>query len=228
MKQKITDEKKTEPSIKRLVSDLFLKSIDETIKSGVVKNRREFAARIHEEQKELSMIQNPDNKRFVDFDMLYNAVNELDYNANYFLVKDGDKKEELFRGNSVHITGGTVHGDNAVVLTGQAVSQTGDVYFQVKKLIQGLPEKDKKAILEGIASLNTDMNSQIEALKKTIAQYEREFAKDELIIKQYEREIEKDQKIITLYEQQQQSDKKIIEAQEKRIKALEQTSSRKK
>lgn len=227
MAQKITDKKKDSTAIKRMVSNRFLQSIEQLVQSGAVKNESEFAKRINEEQREFSSIKSTELNRFVDISMLYKAVNEMDYNANYFLVKDGDKTEELFRG-SVNITGGTVNGNNNVVLTGQAVSQSGNVYFQVEKLIQSLPEEDRKIILDELGSVNTGLHNQIEALKKTLAQFKREIAKDELLLKQYEREREKDQKIISLYEKQQEADKKIIADQEKRIKDLEQSSSKKK
>lgn len=176
MKQPVEIQESSELAIKRQISDKFIQAMDEMIALGIVKNPREFAARIYERQEEISRIKKTDGKRYVDIDMMFHAVNELGMNANHWLVKGGDKTEPLQR-KGVKIKGGTVNGNHNVVLTGQAVSNSGDVYFNVEKLIQSLPGKDKKAILEKIGSLEAQtvgMNNVIEDLKKTIDRYERE------------------------------------------------------
>lgn len=181
MKQEVKKQKESEPSIKRIVSDQFIKTVKQAVGVGIVKNEREFALRIQELQKEFSAIKHGDN-RFVDIDMLFRAVNELGINGNHFLVKDGDKTEKLQR-EGVQINGGTVSGNNNVVLTGQAVSQNGDVYLNIEKLIQGLPSKERKAILEKIGGLNDELAD----LKKTIARYERELKTNKKIIETQEK-----------------------------------------
>lgn len=181
MKQEVKKQKESEPSIKRIVSDQFIKTVKQAVGVGIVKNEREFALRIQELQKEFSAIKHGDN-RFVDIDMLFRAVNELGINGNHFLVKDGDKTEKLQR-EGVQVNGGTVSGNNNVVLTGQAVSQNGDVYLNIEKLIQGLPSKERKAILDKIGGLNDELAD----LKKTIARYERELKTNKKIIETQEK-----------------------------------------
>lgn len=200
MKQGVAIKKKSEASIKRTVSEQFLRTVEEAISSGIVKNQREFALLIQEEQAEFSKIKSPDNNRYVDVEMLWKAVNQLGLNANHFLVEGGDKSEKLQR-PGVQINGGTVNGNHNVVLTGQAVSNNGDVYYNVEKLVQSLPAKDKRAILLKISKLETQnagLNDELADLKKTIDRYEREIEKD----------------------------KKIIESQEKIIKLLEKDTKR--
>lgn len=201
MKQGISGKKKSEASIKRIVSEQFFRTVEHAIDNGLAKNQRDFAIRIQEEQAEFSKIKSADSNRYVDIEMLYKAVNILGLNANHILVEDGDKTEKLQR-DGVTINGGTAHGNNNIIMTGQAVSNSGDVYYNVEKLIQGLPSKDKKTILEKIGKLeiqNTGLNSQIEDLKKTIDRYEREIEKD----------------------------RKIIESQDKLIKMMESASKKK-
>lgn len=201
MKQGIANKKKSETSIKKIVSEQFFRTVEQAIQDGVVKNQRDFALRIQEEQAEFSKIKSPGSNRYVDIEMLFKAVNTLGLNANHILVDGGDKTEKLQR-ERVQINGGTAHGNHNIIMTGQAVSNSGDVYFNVEKLIQSLPGKDKKAILEKIGKLelqNTGLNGQIEDLKKTIDRYEREIEKD----------------------------RKIIEAQDKLIKMMESTSKKK-
>lgn len=189
MKQRVENSKKSDLSIKRIVSEQFFKTVQHAVSAGLVKNQKEFATLIKEQQTEFSRIKNPDENRYVDVEMLYNAVNILGINANHVLVDGGDKTEKLQR-EGVIINGSNVKGNNNVVLTGQAVSNGGDVYYNVEKLIQSLPAKDKNAILKKIANLetqNTGLNTQIEDLKKTIDRYEREIEKDKMIIEAQEK-----------------------------------------
>lgn len=191
MKQGIASKKKSEVSIKRIVSEQFFRTVEHAIDSGLAKNQRDFAMRIQEEQAEFSKIKNPDNNRYVDIELLYKAVNVLGLNANHILVEDGDKTEKLQR-DSITINGGTAHGNNNIIMTGQAVSNNGDVYYNVEKLIQSLPNKEKKIILEKIGKLevqNNGLKSQLEELKKTIAHYEREIEKDKKLIETQEKVI---------------------------------------
>lgn len=204
MKQNVRSKKnKSDVSIKRMVSDRFFKMVAEAIEKEVVKNQREFALRINEDQAEFSKIKNPSENRYVDIEMLWKAVNILGINANHILVEDGLKSENLQRDRTV-INGGTIHGgQNNVVLTGKAVANNGDVYYKVEKITQKIPAKDRKEILKNFEDLqkqNTNMANEMEDLKKTIDRYEREIDKD----------------------------KKIIEAQEKLIKLMESGKSQKK
>lgn len=182
MRQEVKKQKESEPSIKRIVSDQFLKTINQFIASGGAKNISGVATLMQENRKEFSSIKNHENNRFVDLEMLFRAVNELGINGNHFLVKDGDKTEKLQR-EGVQVNGGTVSGNNNVVLTGQAVSQNGDVYLNIEKLIQGLPSKERKAILDKICGLNDELAD----LKKTIARYERELKTNKKIIETQEK-----------------------------------------
>ena len=204
MKQTVIDKKnKSDVSIKRMVSDRFFKTVLEAIEKDVVRNQREFAMRIDEDQAEFSKIKNPSENRYVDIEMLWKAVNLLGINANHILVEDGLKTEKLQREETT-INGGTINGgQNNVLLTGQAVANNGDVYYKVEKITQGMPAKDRKEILKNIDDLqkkNTQMTNEILDLKKTIDRYEREIGKD----------------------------KKIIETQEKLIKFMESDKNQKK
>lgn len=211
MKQTVrTKKNKSDGSIKRMVSDRFFKMVAEAIEKEVVKNQREFALKINEDQAEFSKIKNPSENRYVDIEMLWKAVNILGINANHILVEDGLKSEKLQRERTI-INGGTINGgQNNVVLTGEAVANNGDVYYKVEKIAQRMSSKDRKDILKNfddlqkqnvvISQQNTDMAQEIEDLKKTIDRYEREIAKD----------------------------KKIIETQEKVIKLMESDKSQKK
>lgn len=194
---------KSDVSIKRMVSERFFKMVAEAIEKEVVKNQREFALRINEDQAEFSKIKNPSENRYVDIEMLWKAVNILGINANHILVEDGLKSENLQRERTV-INGGTIHGgQNNVVLTGEAVANNGDVYYKVEKITQKIPAKDRNEILKNFEDMqkrNTYLTNQMEDLKKTIDRYEREMDKD----------------------------KKIIEAQEKLIKLMESGKSQKK
>ncbi|MGQ0827871.1 MAG: hypothetical protein ACT4ON_05710 [Bacteroidota bacterium] len=204
MKQNVRSKKnKSDVSIKRMVSERFFKMVAEAIEKEVVKNQREFALRINEDQAEFSKIKNPSENRYVDIEMLWKAVNILGINANHILVEDGLKSENLQRDGTV-INGGTIHGgQNNVVLTGEAVANNGDVYYKVEKITQKIPAKDRNEILKNFEDMqkrNTYLTNQMEDLKKTIDRYEREMDKD----------------------------KKIIEAQEKLIKLMESGKSQKK
>lgn len=204
MKQNVRSKKnKSDVSIKRMVSERFFKMVAEAIEKEVVKNQREFALRINEDQAEFSKIKNPSENRYVDIEMLWKAVNILGINANHILVEDGLKSENLQRERTV-INGGTIHGgQNNVVLTGEAVANNGDVYYKVEKITQKIPAKDRNEILKNFEDMqkrNTYLTNQMEDLKKTIDRYEREMDKD----------------------------KKIIEAQEKLIKLMESGKSQKK
>jgi len=184
MKQGVEIKKKSEDSIKRILTNRFVEMVDMAIECGYVKNQREFAQRIGEPQGEFSKLKNPEHNRYVSVEMLQKATTVVGFNANYMLVEDGDKTEPLMR-KDVQITGGNVSGNNNVVLTGQAVSQNGDVYLNVERLTQSLPAKDRKQILKKFTALesqNTKLNADIEDLKKTIDRYEREIEKDKLII----------------------------------------------
>lgn len=204
MKQSIVSKKnKSDVSIKRMVSERFFKTVLEAIEKDVVRNQREFAMRIDEDQAEFSKIKNPSENRYVDIEMLWKAVNMLGINANHILAEDGLKTEKLQREETT-INGGTINGgQNNVLLTGQAVANNGDVYYKVEKITQGIPAKDRKEILKNIDELqkkNIQMTNEILDLKKTIDRYEREIGKD----------------------------KKIIETQEKLIKFMESDKSQKK
>lgn len=204
MKQAVINKKnKFDVSIKRMVSDRFFKTVLEAIEKDVVRNQREFAMRIDEDQAEFSKIKNPSENRYVDIEMLWKAVNMLGINANHILAEDGLKTEKLQREETT-INGGTINGgQNNVLLTGQAVANNGDVYYKVEKITQGMPAKDRKEILKNIDDLqkkNTQMTNEILDLKKTIDRYEREIGKD----------------------------KKIIETQEKLIKFMESDKNQKK
>ncbi len=204
MKQNVrTKKNKSDVSIKRMVSERFFKMVAEAIEKEVVKNQREFALRINEDQAEFSKIKNPSENRYVDIEMLWKAVNILGINANHILVEDGLKSENLQRDRIV-INGGTIHGgQNNVVLTGEAVANNGDVYYKVEKITQKFPAKDRNEILKNFEDMqkqNTYVTNQMEDLKKTIDRYEREIEKD----------------------------KKIIEAQEKLIKLMESDKNSKK
>lgn len=204
MKQNVrTKKNKSDVSIKRMVSERFFKMVAEAIEKEVVKNQREFALRINEDQAEFSKIKNPSENRYVDIEMLWKAVNILGINANHILVEDGLKSENLQRDRTV-INGGTIHGgQNNVVLTGEAVANNGDVYYKVEKITQKIPAKDRNEILknfEDIQKRNTYLTNEMEDLKKTIDRYEREIEKD----------------------------KKIIEAQDKLIKFMESDKNPKK
>lgn len=204
MKQSVRSKKNnSEVSIKRVVSDRFFKMVAEAIEKDVVRNQREFAMRIDEDQAEFSKIKNPSENRYVDIEMLWKAVNLLGINANHILVEDGLKTEKLQREETT-INGGTINGgQNNVLLTGQAVANNGDVYYKVEKITQGIPAKERKEILKNFDDLqkrNTDLVNNMEDLKKTIDRYEREIEKD----------------------------KKIIETQEKLIKFMESDKNQKK
>ncbi|MFY9308200.1 MAG: hypothetical protein WAQ28_04030 [Bacteroidia bacterium] len=204
MKQPVVDKKnKSDVSIKRMVSERFFKTVLVAIEKDVVRNQREFAMRIDEDQAEFSKIKNPSENRYVDIEMLWKAVNMLGINANHILAEDGLKTEKLQREETT-INGGTINGgQNNVLLTGQAVANNGDVYYKVEKITQGMPAKDRKEILKNIDELqkkNIQMTNEILDLKKTIDRYEREIGKD----------------------------KKIIETQEKLIKFMESDKSQKK
>ncbi|MBS1635414.1 MAG: hypothetical protein JST26_05780 [Bacteroidetes bacterium] len=189
MKQEVANNKKSEVSIKRIVSEQFLNSVTQAIETGLVKNEREFALLIEKDQAEFSRMKNTERGRYVDIEMIYKAVNLLGFDANHIFLEGGGKKENLLR-EGVHINGGNVSGNNNVVLTGQAVSNHGDVYLNVQKLVQSLPAKDKNAILKKISDLeskSTGLNTQIEDLKKTIDRYEREMEKDKKIIETQEK-----------------------------------------
>lgn len=204
MKQAVISKKnKSDVSIKRMVSDRFFKTVLEAIEKDVVRNQREFAMRIDEDQAEFSKIKNPSENRYVDIEMLWKAVNMLGINANHILAEDGLKTEKLQREETT-INGGTINGgQNNVLLTGQAVANNGDVYYKVEKITQGMPAKDRKEILKNFDDLqkkNVQMTNEILDLKKTIDRYEREIGKD----------------------------KKIIETQEKLIKFMESDKNQKK
>lgn len=204
MKQPVINKKnKSDVSIKRMVSERFFKTVLEAIEKDVVRNQREFAMRIDEDQAEFSKIKNPSENRYVDIEMLWKAVNMLGINANHILAEDGLKTEKLQREETT-INGGTINGgQNNVLLTGQAVANNGDVYYKVEKITQGMPAKDRKEILKNIDDLqkkNTQMANEMLDLKKTIDRYEREIGKD----------------------------KKIIETQEKLIKFMESDKNQKK
>lgn len=204
MKQAVINKKnKSDVSIKRMVSDRFFKTVLEAIEKDVVRNQREFAMRIDEDQAEFSKIKNPSENRYVDIEMLWKAVNMLGINANHILAEDGLKTEKLQREETT-INGGTINGgQNNVLLTGQAVANNGDVYYKVEKITQGMPAKDRKEILKNFDDLqkkNEQMTNEILDLKKTIDRYEREIGKD----------------------------KKIIETQEKLIKFMESDKNQKK
>ncbi|MES2140798.1 MAG: hypothetical protein V4511_13905 [Bacteroidota bacterium] len=204
MKQAVINKKnKSDVSIKRMVSDRFFKTVLEAIEKDVVRNQREFAMRIDEDQAEFSKIKNPSENRYVDIEMLWKAVNMLGINANHILAEDGLKAEKLQREETT-INGGTINGgQNNVLLTGQAVANNGDVYYKVEKITQGMPAKDRKEILKNFDDLqkkNEQMTNEILDLKKTIDRYEREIGKD----------------------------KKIIETQEKLIKFMESDKNQKK
>lgn len=204
MKQPVVDKKnKSDVSIKRMVSERFFKTVLVAIEKDVVRNQREFAMRIDEDQAEFSKIKNPSENRYVDIEMLWKAVNMLGINANHILAEDGLKTEKLQREETT-INGGTINGgQNNVLLTGQAVANNGDVYYKVEKITQGMPAKDRKEILKNIDELqkkNVQMTNEILDLKKTIDRYEREIGKD----------------------------KKIIETQEKLIKLMESDKSQRK
>ena len=204
MKQSVVSKKnKSDVSIKRMVSERFFKTVLVAIEKDVVRNQREFAMRIDEDQAEFSKIKNPSENRYVDIEMLWKAVNILGINANHILAEDGLKTENLQREETT-INGGTINGgQNNVLLTGQAVANNGDVYYKVEKITQGMPAKDRKEILKNIDELqkkNVQMTNEILDLKKTIDRYEREIGKD----------------------------KKIIETQEKLIKFMESDKSHKK
>ncbi|MES2394607.1 MAG: hypothetical protein V4549_01310 [Bacteroidota bacterium] len=191
MKQPIRSKKnKSDVSIKREISDRFFKMVTEAIEKDLVKNQREFAIRIDEDQAEFSKIKNPSENRYVDIEMLWKAVNVLGINANHLLVKDGLKSEKLQR-EGINITGGTINGgQNNVLLTGQAVANNGDVYYKVEKITQGVPAKERKEILKNIDDIqkrNTQMANEIMDLKKTADRYEREIAKDKKIIEMQEK-----------------------------------------
>lgn len=203
MKQAVINKKnKFDVSIKRMVSDRFFKTVLEAIEKDVVRNQREFAMRIDEDQAEFSKIKNPSENRYVDIEMLWKAVNMLGINANHILAEDGLKTEKLQREETT-INGGTINGgQNNVLLTGQAVANNGDVYYKVEKITQGMPSKDRKEILKNIDDLqkkNTQMTNEILDLKKTIDRYEREIGKDKKIIETQEKlikfmELDKNQK----------------------------------
>lgn len=203
MKQAVINKKnKSDVSIKRMVSDRFFKTVLEAIEKDVVRNQREFAMRIDEDQAEFSKIKNPSENRYVDIEMLWKAVNMLGINANHILAEDGLKTEKLQREETT-INGGTINGgQNNVLLTGQAVANNGDVYYKVEKITQGMPSKDRKEILKNIDDLqkkNTQMTNEILDLKKTIDRYEREIGKDKKIIETQEKlikfmELDKNQK----------------------------------
>ncbi len=191
MKQPIRSRKnKSDVSIKREISDRFFKMVAEAIEKDLVKNQREFAIRIDEDQAEFSKIKNPSENRYVDIEMLWKAVNVLGINANHLLVEDGLKSEKLQR-EGVNITGGTINGgQNNVVLTGQAVANNGDVYYKVEKITQRMPAKDRQEILKNFDNLqkrNTAMANEMMDLKKTADRYEREIAKDKKIIEMQEK-----------------------------------------
>ncbi|MDO9000965.1 MAG: hypothetical protein Q7W45_14455 [Bacteroidota bacterium] len=191
MKQTVRSKKNnSEVSIKRVVSDRFFKMVAEAIEKDVVRNQREFAMRIDEDQAEFSKIKNPSENRYVDIEMLWKAVNLLGINANHILVEDGLKTEKLQREETT-INGGTINGgQNNVLLTGQAVANNGDVYYKVEKITQGIPAKDRKEILKNIDDIqkrNTQMANEIMDLKKTADRYEREIAKDKKIIEMQEK-----------------------------------------
>jgi hypothetical protein len=191
MKQSVRSKKNnSEVSIKRVVSDRFFKMVAEAIEKDVVRNQREFAMRIDEDQAEFSKIKNPSENRYVDIEMLWKAVNLLGINANHILVEDGLKTEKLQREETT-INGGTINGgQNNVLLTGQAVANNGDVYYKVEKITQGIPAKDRKEILKNIDDIqkrNTQMANEIMDLKKTADRYEREIAKDKKIIEMQEK-----------------------------------------
>ncbi|MDO9184504.1 MAG: hypothetical protein Q7W13_00720 [Bacteroidia bacterium] len=191
MKQSVRSKKNnSEVSIKRVVSDRFFKMVAEAIEKDVVRNQREFAMRIDEDQAEFSKIKNPSENRYVDIEMLWKAVNLLGINANHILVEDGLKTEKLQREETT-INGGTINGgQNNVLLTGQAVANNGDVYYKVEKITQGVPAKERKEILKNIDDIqkrNTQMANEIMDLKKTADRYEREIAKDKKIIEMQEK-----------------------------------------
>lgn len=191
MKQAVINKKnKSDVSIKRMVSDRFFKTVLEAIEKDVVRNQREFAMRIDEDQAEFSKIKNPSENRYVDIEMLWKAVNLLGINANHILVEDGLKTEKLQREETT-INGGTINGgQNNVLLTGQAVANNGDVYYKVEKITQGVPAKERKEILKNIDDIqkrNTQMANEIMDLKKTVDRYEREIAKDKKIIEMQEK-----------------------------------------
>lgn len=199
MKQDVISKKNKSDSIKRIVSDRFFKMVTEAIDKDIVKNHRDFALRINEDQAEFSKIKNPSGTRYVDIEMLWKAVNVLGINANHILVENGLETEKLQREN-VTINGGSIHGgQNNVVLNGQAVAHNGDVYFKVEKIANRMSAKDRKDLLKNFDSLqkqntvmseqNNKMAKEIEDLKKTIDRYEREIAKDKKIIETQEKVI---------------------------------------
>lgn len=192
MKQGVAIKKKSEDSAKRDISNRFIAMIDLAIERGIIKNHREFVQLIDEPQGEFSKLKDPEYNRYVSVEMLQKATTIVGFNANYVLAQDGDKTEPLMR-KDVQINGGNVSGNNNVVLTGQAVSQNGDVYLNVEKLTQSLPSKDRKEILKKFTALesqNTKLNADIEDLKKTIDRYEREIEKDKKIIQTQEKLIQ--------------------------------------
>ncbi len=203
MKQAVINKKnKSDVSIKRMVSNRFFKTVLEAIEKDVVRNQREFAMRIDEDQAEFSKIKNSSENRYVDIEMLWKAVNMLGINANHILAEDGLKTDKLQREETT-INGGTINGgQNNVLLTGQAVANNGDVYYKVEKITQGMPAKERKEILKNFDDLqkqNIQMTNEILDLKKTIDRYEREIGKDKKIIETQEKlikfmELDKNQK----------------------------------
>ena len=185
MKQDIKNlENLSDADIKSFITLNFLNALDEMSNKGIVKNPRQFASIIMEDQSTISKLKL--KGRYVTLDIICKAVNLLGLNANHIFLVEETPKEKLIREGVVinsEVSGDSnnvINGKNNTVIQG---NNNGNVY-NAEKIIQGMPVKERKELKKYLDNMIQEMLD----LKKMLAHCQKELSiKDKKLMETQEK-----------------------------------------
>ncbi len=158
---------------RQVLNSRYVAAIDHLIRNYILKNNREFAARMEESPTILSSIKS--GHRNASFAQIYNLINEFDLNANFFLRSENDQEKVEYKGAGINTN---VTGKNNDVTVGTTISkisgEVGNYYNNVEKLVnESSPEiqnliRELQGKYENLEKEKDRFKDEVSELKKII------------------------------------------------------------
>jgi hypothetical protein len=191
-----------------VLNSRYAAAIDHLIKTFILKNNREFAARMEESPTILSSIKS--GHRNASLAQIYNLINEFNLNANFFLKSDNSQEQVEYKGSGIYAN---VTGKNKDVTIGKTVSkiagEVGSYYNHVEKLVNDANPELKDHIkmvhdkCEGLEKEKLAMKDELVELKKIIGSMTDQIQEAQVQIKEKDERLYQAQcELIEVYKQQ--------------------------
>ena len=157
---------------RQMLNERYVAAVEFLVKSFVLKNKRDFAARMNEAPTVLSSIKS--GHRNASLTQLVKLINDYNLNANFFLKSDNSKEAIEQKGSHVEAN---VSGNAKDVMIGQTVSRveggvSGAYYNNVERLInESSPEvkehiRHVQAECERLEQERMGLKTEVNELKK--------------------------------------------------------------